>query len=155
MTDVATIPIDTGGLFHYSEEHEVEVENRGGVGFGKIYVFHRGRGRGNDAIEAILLWSESTGVSYCNSIVPSDEATSRAVRALAETPWGARAIGVPHEVPKTPEEKREETLQAAFAKLRESLADDDPYDDAAREEAIDSFDEYATALLEAEPEDDD
>lgn len=84
---------------HYSEAERVTVEDRG-AGFGKIYVH-----RDDDTIEAIMIWT-GRGVMTEGVIEPTRDQKDRAVRALAETKSGAKALGLdeprPEMVPAPP-----------------------------------------------------
>lgn len=91
---------------HYSEAQNVYIENRGGVGFGKLYIYREGHvpsQRGGDVqIEAVMLWTASSGLSDSGSITTTDEQRARAVHALCETEWGAAAIGMRQQEPEPP-----------------------------------------------------
>jgi hypothetical protein len=80
---------------HYSEAERVTVEDRG-AGFGKIYVH-----RDDDTIEAIMVWT-GRGVMTEGVIEPTREQKDRAIRALAETKSGAKALGVDQRPAKEP-----------------------------------------------------
>lgn len=67
----------------YSEEYEVEIENRGGAGFGKVYIFWPG----TTDLEAVMLWSMWTGISESDARVTSVEQRHRAIMAMTECPW--------------------------------------------------------------------
>lgn len=67
----------------YSEEYDVEIENRGGVGFGKVYIFWPG----TTDLEAVMLWSKWTGLSDSDARITSNEQRHRAVMAMMECPF--------------------------------------------------------------------
>ena len=69
----------SGGYF--SEAQNVLVENRGGVGFGKVFICWK-EGRFSDQVEAVMLWTAAHGLSDCDGRVSSDEQRSRAVKAM-------------------------------------------------------------------------
>jgi hypothetical protein len=85
---------------HYSEEQEVYIENRGGMGFGKVFIYWRGDGRRADRVEAVMLWTATNGLSDSGSITTTDEQRSRAVKAMCEYAPTAEAIGFPVTPPK-------------------------------------------------------
>lgn len=106
--------IDTTDTGHYSEAEKVSIENRGGAGFGKVYIYWRGQGRNRGEVEAIMLWTASRGLCDCGNVTTSDEQRGRAVRAMCETEWGASALGMPWDIPLTVDQR----IDRAFAQLR-------------------------------------
>lgn len=67
----------------YSEQYNVEIENRGGVGFGKVYILWPGT---ND-LEAVMLWSKWSGLSDCDARKTSNEQRHRALMAMQQCSW--------------------------------------------------------------------
>jgi hypothetical protein len=102
---------------YYSEAQQVYIENRGGAGFGKIYIYRDGRRGQHDEVEAIMLWVADGGISDCGSIVTTDEQRSRAVKAMCETEWGASALGMPYEEPAPPPDE----TSKLFARIKQEI----------------------------------
>lgn len=106
---------NAGGVY-FSETERALVENRG-ANFGKIYVY----GPGEEEIEAILLWAGRGRISH-GTITPTRDQKNRAIRALAESPWGAAALGVSKAPDVSPQPSTLEDALARIAELEAELA---------------------------------
>lgn len=71
------------------------VENRHpggkGPGFGKIYVY---RDEKLESMETIFLWGPRGQITHAGPTDYTRDQANRAIRALASTPFGARALGL-------------------------------------------------------------
>lgn len=78
---------------YYTSKENVDVERRG-PGFGKVYVFKDRTSQ----LEAVFVVAGRGHVEPI-TLGYTPEAAERAVRALAETKWGAEVLGCPIRCP--------------------------------------------------------
>lgn len=90
---------------YWSESQNASVENRG-ANFGRITVFHPG----SSEVEAELTWAGKGRISHGN-VTPTRDQKNRAIRALAESPWGEFALGVRVQGPRYTLPRKEEPVE--------------------------------------------
>jgi hypothetical protein len=89
---MTTTPIILRDDDYWSETEQVHVENRGAA-FGKITVWN------DDVAVAQFTWAANGTIRPIGLGEPSRAYKERAIRALAETPWGAKALGTDQRTP--------------------------------------------------------
>ena len=104
----------------WSDEENCVVEHRGAM-MGKIYIYDP---EDHSIIRAEMLWCGKDRISVAGIIEPHRDQKERAIRALATSPWGAKALTlgtgtVEVAVRSAPEMIAE--LRAENARLKEEL----------------------------------